>query len=218
MSVKRPGWQRHAPVLGALVLIGLLGAGVFYVISHSGGVQAPRVPEVQQISIVQPPPPPPPPPQVEPPPKPEMEEVKTPEPEPEPDQQAADDEPPPGDELGLDAEGTAGGDAFGLKGRKGGRSLVGGGDAKRWYAGLVQKDLQAALSSIDEVRKGRYTVVLKIWIAPDGRVSDSQLVRGSGDSTLDAALLSALNAGVRLSREPPDDLPQPIKLRISSRT
>ena len=82
----------------------------------------------------------------------------------------------------------------------------------------MQKDLQSALSAIDSVRKGRYTVILNIWVSQDGLVKDSELVRGSGDASIDEALTTALAAGLRLSREPPADMPQPIKLRITSRT
>lgn len=218
MAKKQQDWTRHLPVMGGAAVIALVGIALYFFVASTGGVQAPKEPLVQEISVIQPPPPPPPPPQVEPPPKPEMEEVKTPEPEPEPEQQADNDEPPPGEDLGLDAEGTAGSDGFGLKARRGGRSLIGGGDINKWYAGLVQKDLQSALSAIDSVRKGRYTVVLNIWVSQDGLVKDSELVRGSGDASIDEALTTALAAGLRLSREPPADMPQPIKLRITSRT
>src|SRR5262245_757872 len=77
---------------------------------------------VQEIKVIRPPPPeelPPPPP---PPPE---EEVDLNEPEPQPDPVASN-EPPPGN-LGLDAEGSAGSDGFGLMGRKGGRDLLGSG-------------------------------------------------------------------------------------------
>lgn len=218
MARRQQGFRRHLPAVGGAAVIALVGWGVWLFVQSTGGVQAPVQPEVQQISVVMPPPPPPPPPEVEPPPEPEMEEVEVPEPEPEPVEQAESDEPPPGEDLGLDADGVAGSDAFGLKARRGGRGLIGGGDIHKWYAGLVQKDLQAALAAIDEVRRGRYSVVLKIWLSSDGRIENSELVQGSGDSSIDQALTSALATGVRISREPPEDLPQPIRLRISSRT
>ncbi|WP_052700215.1 hypothetical protein [Methylocucumis oryzae] len=85
---------------------------------------------------------PPPPPKVEKPPEPEVKnEVEQPEPEPEEPLPDVADEPPPGD-LGLDAEGTAGSDGFGLAARKGGRGLLGGGgggDPYAWYGGLIKK-------------------------------------------------------------------------------
>lgn len=212
-------WRRHGPLAGGLLAVAAIACGLYLFFGKIGGGQPPKPPEVQQISIVQPPPPPPPPPEMEEPPPPEMEEVDVSEPEPEPiAEEAAPDEPLPGDELGLDAEGVAGADGFGLKARKGGRSLIGGGDPKKWYAGVIQTDLQKLLAEVDEIRKGRYAVIVRIWIDDEGRVAQAELERGTGDSTIDKSIESALASGARLSHAPPDDLPQPIRLRISSRS
>lgn len=218
MAKQKRGLKRYGPALGGSAVILLVGLGVYLFVASNGGVQAPRQPEVQQISVVMPPPPPPPPPALEPPPEPEVQEVDVPEPEPEPLAEDDSDAPPPGEDLGLDADGVAGSDGFGLAARKGGRGLIGGGDINKWYASLVQKDLQRALATENEVRQGRYTVVLKIWLAPDGRIEDSEMIQGSGDTDIDQALTAVLAGGVRISRAPPEDLPQPIRLRISSRT
>ena len=57
---------------------------------------------------------------------------------------ADNDNTPAGDKLGLDAEGGAGNDAFGLVGKKGGRSLLAGGNGMgaisllNKYAGYTQ--------------------------------------------------------------------------------
>lgn len=207
--------KRLTPIVGAAVVLAFIGWAAAAFVSSLGGVSQPTPPPVQQISLVVPPPPPP---KVEePPPEPEMEEVDVPDDEPMDDLADAD-EPPPGEDLGLDADGVAGSDAFGLKAKKGGRGLIGGGSAHKWYAGLIQKDLQATLAAIDDVRKGRYTVIVKIWLGDDGTVEDSELVRGSGDPNVDQALRNALASGVRVSRTPPEDLPQPIRLKISSRS
>jgi protein TonB len=205
--------RKWLPIAGAAALVMVLSGGAVAVIRMMSGTAAPQQPLVQQISIVLPPPPPPPP-KIE---QPEPEEVKIDEPEPEP---LADDssQDAPGDELGLDAEGVAGGDAFGLLAKKGGRGLLGDGDPFAWYAGLLQRDLQTALSDDDAIRSlGEYAVVVSIRLSPDGYIQDSRLLSGSNNPQLDAALRQALAAGVRISREPPEDLPQPIRLRISSR-
>lgn len=213
------GSRRWLPWVGGAVIFIGFGAIVYAMVSALSGTPPPQQPKVQQISIVQPPPPPPPPPEMEePPPEPE-EQVEVPEPEPEPVAEAEDsDEPPPGEDLGLDAEGAAGSDGFGLRAKKGGRGLIGGGDRNAWYAGILQRDLQSLLSSIDDVRKGRYSVVVRIWVTDDGAIKDSEIVSGSGDSAIDEALARALRGGARLSEAPPEDLPQPIKLQISSRS
>lgn len=211
-------WRRHGPIIGGLGVIAVVAGGLYSFFGGMGATLPPEPPAVQQISVVQPPPPPPPPPEIEEPPPPEMEEVEVVEPEPEPiADDAPADEPLPGDDLGLDADGVAGADGFGLKAKKGGRSLIGGGDRNKWYAGVIQNDLQASLSGIDEIRQGRYAVTVRIWIAADGKVESVDLVRSTGNSELDRLIEHALGGGLKLSSAPPEDLPQPVRIRISSR-
>ncbi|MCB1743773.1 MAG: energy transducer TonB [Gammaproteobacteria bacterium] len=210
------------PVLGVGVIVTLAGIAGYWMYSSMNGEPPPPPPKVQEISLVKPPPPPPPPEEKPPEPPPmEEEKVEVPEPEPVPEQlpDAPSDEPPPGTELGLDAEGGAGSDGFGLKGRKGGRGLLsGGGDARAWYARVVQQDIQNRLSQIEDVRTLDYTVVVKLWLTADGLVQSAVLERGTGNSEVDLKLQNALSGGFRLSEAPPADLPQPIRLRIRSRS
>ncbi len=210
--------RRWVAWVGGTAIFMVFGGVVYALVSVLSGTAPPPQPKVQQISIIQPPPPPPPP-EVTPPP-PEEEKVEIPEPETEPEPVAEDesDEPPPGEDLALDADGVAGSDGFGLRARKGGRGLLGGGDANRWYAGIVQNDLQRLLAGIDELRQGRYSIIVRIWLDEDGRLTRSELVDSSGDAGLDTAIREALESEARISQAPPSELPQPIKLRISSRT
>ena len=175
--------------------------------------------KIQPITILKPPPPPPPPPKIEKPPEPEVqekiEEVEKPEPEPLPD---VPDIKPEAD-TGLDAEGTAGSDAFGLVGRKGGRGLLGGGGGSPylWYAGTIKNSLEDIFSGHDELRKKKYSAVVKIWLSPDGSVTRYELARGSNDPDIDE-LLNKLMAKFRKANEaPPVGMPQPVKLKISTR-
>lgn len=206
--------KKWLPRAGAAVLVLALSGVSVALIRNMSGTSAPQQPLIQQISIVMPPPPPPPP-EIKPP-EPEVEELEIEEPEPLVEDDSAE---APGEELGLDADGVAGGDAFGLLAKKGGRGLLGGGDQNAWYAGILQRELQRLLSNDESIRGlGEYSVIVSISLSADGYVQDSQLLSGSNNPKLDAALRSALSAGVRLSREPPADLPQPIRLRISSRS
>jgi TonB family protein len=206
-----------APIAGGGLLLACFCGVIYAMVSALSSQAPPPKSRIQMISLVQPPPPPPPPKIEEPPPEPEVEEVDVPETETE--EMAESDEAPPGEELGLDAEGVAGGDAFGLAAKQGGRGLIGGAGSRfKWYAGVLETDIQRLLSEIEDVRKGRYTVIVRLWIGPDGIVEGSELVRGTGDAELDDALARALGNGLRMSRAPPEDLPQPIKIRITSRT
>ena len=211
--------KRYLPYAGGLVMVAVIIGGVYLFGKSLGGGQAPKQPEIQEISVVVPPPPPPPPPEMEPPPEPEIEEVDVPEPEPEPMEDVAEnDEPPPSDDLGLDTEGVAGSDGFGLKAKKGGRGLIGGGgDREAWYAQRLEKDIEAALARDGLLRKRDFSVTVRLWIAASGAISESQLVRGTGNVDLDNAIENALRQQARIREVPPDEM-QPITLRIMSRT
>lgn len=176
--------------------------------------------QVQQVSVVQPPPPPPPPPEVKPPPPPEVKEekIEEPEPEPEPEQQA--EEPPPGDQLGVDAAGGAGSDGFGLVGKKGGRGLIGGngtGNAIIYFGQQVGKEITNELMrSLNEKARGtKYSAVVHLWFGANGGINRLELANSSGVSEVDDALKSVLTR-FRTSQAVPPNMPQPLKVRIRS--
>lgn len=211
-------WRRRGPLLGGIAVLLMFGVAGWFAVRGLGGAGPPEPPKVQEISLVQPPPPPPPPPKVEEPPPPE-EQVEVPEPEPEPEpmpDEADSDEPPPGEDLGLDAEGVAGADGFGLRARKGGRGLIGGGDRNRWYVGVIQRDLQDLLAASDAAKGARYAVTVKLWISSAGEVERFELSDSTGDADTDKALREILG-GLRFDSPPPDDMPQPLKWRLSAR-
>ncbi len=170
---------------------------------------------VQEIQVIRPPPPPPPEEQPPPPPPEEDVEVKTPEEQPEPTPSNV---PPPGEQLGIDAEGTAGGDGFGLAARPGGRELLStGGSTLTWYAGLVQSAILERLQAEKEARTGSYSVRVQAWIRPDGTVERIRLAQSSGNPERDRAIERALAGISRISQPPPFEMPQPMNLRIVSR-
>mgnify|MGYP000324332616 CR=1 FL=1 len=185
--------------------------------------------KMTMITLVKPPPPPPPPPEEEPPPPEVEEEEELIEPEPEP-QEAMDDssdEPPAGENLGVDAEGGAGGDSFGLVGKKGGRSLIGGGLGSSallrkyaWYTRLLQNqvrdEMRRLLKETGGVPDGNYKVKVRIFLDDSGRVIDFRLLGSSGNERMDQALLDAL-PGIVLSEPPPPDMPLTMDLRISAK-
>jgi protein TonB len=203
-------------IIGGLILIVAIG----YVIKVIGNFisEAPKHEKrIQPITLLAPPPPPPPPPpKVEPPPpEPEMEKIEQEQPDPEPLPDVPDQQP--AGDTGLDAEGTAGSDAFGMVGRKGGKGLLGGGNPNAWYAGTIKASLIDILSEHDELRKKSYTAIVKIWLNPDGTVSRFDLAKGSNDPDIDKLLERLLAKFKKAGEAPPPGMEQPIKFKISSR-
>ena len=200
-------------VLGLSVT--LIGAGTFALMRNFLR-SPPGTPQkvVQEIHLIRPPPPPP---DLPPPPPPPEEEVEVRAPEQKPDPTPSN-EPPPGEQLGLDAEGTAGGDAFGLLGNKGGRDLLGqGGSAYVWYAGLVKTQILEQLNTEKQARHGEYSLMVRVWVRNDGSIDRVRVVGSSGNRERDEAIEQALSRMGRLSQAPPADMPEPISLRIVSR-
>lgn len=206
--------RRYGPLaligVGVVAVVALMG---WFVLSAMGEPVQSNRKNIQQVQIIRPPPPPdvpPPPPEVK-------EEVVVPEPEEPP--QAESNDPPPGD-LGLDANGVAGGDAFGLLARKGGRDLIGSSDGDRfgWYGNVIRNDLLSRLAEIRDIRRDRYSIVVRLWLGPDGRVERFSLATSTGNKDLDQDLTAAIQSLGRVSEQPPEGMPQPIRLRIVSRT
>jgi protein TonB len=213
---KKSHKYRFLPMILLGLFVTVLGVGAFALVR--GFLQsAPGQPKqlVQEIHIIRPPPPPPdlPPP---PPPPPEAK-VNIPDPAQKPDPTPSH-EPPPSAHLGLDAEGGAGGDAFGLVGNKGGRDLLGsGGSAFAWYAGLLKSEILDHLQEEKQARDGEYTITVRVWVASDGTIERVRIAQSSGSPVRDRAIEATLGHLSRLSQGPPTDMPQPISLRIVSR-
>lgn len=215
----KPAWLRWGGAALALVVAVLLVLWLRDVLL-SGKPSKPM--KLQQITLIRPPPPPPKPPE-EKPPEPEVkEEVKLDQPTPEEPQPA--DAPPPGADLGVDADGTGDGDGFGLVGKKGAGDLIGGGGGGNpWgrYDALLNEAVSGAFQQAlarDKTLKGKnYKVVVKVWIDSSGKVTRSALVDSTGDARADEVLKEALNNMRALRDVPPADMPQPVKIRVTSR-
>jgi len=193
------------------LILGLLAYGARALMNEAA---APKRHQVQQISLVRPPLPPPPPPQEERPKEEVKQEIKQPE--------QKDDSPPADAPLGLDANGTSGSDGFGLAARPGGRELAlgdkGTGDGRGFlfYANQLQAQLQDELNQQKKLRGSDYRATVAVWIGADGRVQRVDLTGSTGDPDTDQ-LLRATIADARRLKAPPENMPQPVRLRITSR-
>lgn len=211
---RKSGLYRHLPILILGFSVALIGSCAFALLRsflHGGSPHPQQV--VQQIQLIRPPPPPP----NLPPPPPPPPEVKVHIPTPQKTPQPTPDHPPPSQQLGLDAKGGAGSDAFGLAARPGGQDLIGeGASAFVWYAGLLKDQILNQLGAQPEVRSTTYSVVVSVWIGDDGTIQRVRIAQSSGDERRDHSIEEALARLGRLSQPPPADMPEPITLRIVS--
>ncbi|MEA2084745.1 MAG: TonB C-terminal domain-containing protein [Thermodesulfobacteriota bacterium] len=181
--------------------------------------------QIQMITLVKPPPPP----EIEEePPEPEEQEEKIEEPEPEaPAEDEAPDEPPPGEQLGLDADGSAGLDGFGLKAKKGGRALIGS-DMNNaelmhkyaWYTRLIEelirKKVQEVLDKDGGIPSGDYKTTIRIVLDAIGNIIDYSIYERSGMDRIDKAIEKVMRS-TRVKESPPAGMPKAIRLRITSK-
>jgi protein TonB len=232
MSGKKRTLRSRLPAITGLLFMALFTAGVIWLVKgFIDNAEPPEKTRVQKISLVKPPPPKP--------------EEKLPEPEkmeqeqprqdevqldapPTPDQ-PQDEGPPPGEQLGLDADGSGSGDGFGLAARKGGRDITTLGSGPKlnqgnpwgWYDALLNDGVNSAFQKAlarEEALKGKsYKVIVKVWIDGGGNVTRAALVDSTGDARADEVLKDALRDMRALREGPPADMPQPVKIRVTSR-
>jgi len=204
-------------IIGGLILVGAIVL-IVHLISNMEDKPAKKERKIQKITLAEPPPPPPPP-KIEKPPEPESEQKIEEQAEPEPESEPMPDVAPPGD-LGLDAEGTAGSDSFGLAARKGGKGLLGGGGGGSpfaWYGNMAKSDIANMLNDTENLRRKAYTAIIKLWVDADGTIEKFELARGSNDAEIDDLLEKIISKYKRINESVPPGMPQPIKLKITSR-
>ncbi len=218
-SAKKTWGKRIALATGLLlVLYGLVVTFQYLFSSHAQQKKA-----VTTIKILPDTPPPPPPPPKEPPkeqPKEQPKEMKVEPPKPQ--------EVPPVPAEALKMEGDAGegpspfqsgtvtndykgGDVGTMIGGKKGLS------AFAWYTSQVKARIEEALSEKKELSHVTYRLVVHVWIARDGRTERAELQGSSGDPVSDEYIRKALAEMRPITEAPPEDMPQPVKLRISSK-
>ena len=216
------GSSRLKVALLGLGLVLLMAAAIWLLITYLSGPSA-KPSAIRQIALIKQPPQPPPPKPPEKPPEPPKikEEVKIDQPkdEPKPDEPKAADEKPASDKpLGVDAEGGAGSDGFGLAGNKGGRDfLTTGGGGGAYYSGLLQRQFFEALTRNRKVLKDEFRVVVRVWLGVDGRVQKADIVTGSGNAKVDDLIQVTLLEMTPLRDIPPSSM-RPMQLRLSNRS
>jgi periplasmic protein TonB len=207
---RRYAWKIGGGLVGVLLIAGF----VWFVHTMMNAKTSKQQRQVQMVQIIRPPPPPP----EQPPPPPEKIQETLPKDEPEPTPK--ENESRPEQPLGLDADGAAGGDAFGLEARHGGSDLVGGNGtaAFAWYTNRLKDQLLQKLGADSRLGSKRFSVSVRVWIENDGRIREFKLTSTTGSAELDQRIQSDLASLTRLSDAPPLEMPQPISLKIVSHT
>jgi protein TonB len=215
-------WQRFAPHAFSIVVMCLLAYFVYRVVTGDPTTRK-NVSQVVTVKLVQPPPPPPPPP------KPEEQTRDKPEPKPEPLEKpipaaqppplAAPSEGPPGPPgppgvAGLPGGGAPGGVAGGGGGTGAGTGT--GGNPFGAYTALLQSRVQSAVQRQPALRRSRYHVEVRVWLAADGAPKRVELGSTLGNPELDRQFRETLLSMGRLPQAPPAQMPQPVVLRVNS--
>lgn len=194
----------------------------------------PGKPSQKQITMVklQTPPPPPKPPEKppEPPPPKPKEEVKLDEPKPTEQPKPAEAPPAPAaPALGVDAQGSGAGDGFGLNSNPGGRDLapatIGGGSATTgntavtraqytFYRDVIVRHLAEVLGKVPELKDEDLTIPVAVWLDKAGRIERVEIQSTGMSNDRIQLVRNALLSGPVVRQAPPDNMPQPLRLKI----
>ena len=219
---------RHRASVITLGIGALLAALLLYALLHTARQPVVHQAPVITMVIIQPPKPPPPPPPL---PQPKMitqPKMAVPEQKPViPNQppKAAPPKPagPPAPALGTSIHNNGPADSFDLSGDTSGNGLVGGGGGggggSRWgyYAGMVQSQIEAALSRNPVTRDASAGLEVRIWADAGGLVTRVALVKSSGDPAVDSAIENDVLAHMQL-QPPPADMPMPMVMSLTGQS
>jgi periplasmic protein TonB len=217
-SVNRLWIKRIAIALAALLVLGAIGYGVKSLMSGSG---APQKKQKTTIKLLPDTPPPPPPPPKEPPkeqPKPDApKEIKVEQPKPA--------EAPPAENIKMEGPAGDGPSPFqagavnnDYKGGDVSTKIGGDGGAKfSWYAGVLKSQIEDILDKNKEKISGKYKIIVTVWVSPSGKVDKLDLSGGDVSPDVEKAVKNVLENMPPIREQMPESMPQPIKLRITSR-
>jgi len=231
-------------VIPVVALIAVSVIVSMLIMAMSGDKKVRRKSEVRSVTLVKPPPPPKikeklPEPEIE---KEEIvknedmkQQIVEMEPEPlagpdKPEEASDDDTKAMDDQLGVDADGSGGADGFGLRSKKGGRSILSGGGGGGgsgngngrfgWYTSMVQKTISDTVREFLEknggIPDGELKALVRVELDDNGRIINYKLLRSSGNQRMDSAILKAL-ASTGFDEIPPFDMPRALRFRVSSR-
>lgn len=207
---------RVGVALLVLLVLAAIGFGILKLMS--GG--APHKKQVTTIKLLpDTPPPPPPPPPKEPPkeqPKEQPKEIKVEQPKPA--------ETPPAEQLKMEGAAGDGPSPFAAgtvnNEYKGGevKTIGSDGGAKfNWYAGVVKSQIEDALERDKELSVAQYKLVVTVWLNQSGKIDKLEFANVDASDEILKKIRSVLEGMSAMRDSPPQDMPQPIKLRVAAK-
>ena len=207
-------------IIGVMLALVVAGGAVSLFKASGGKSHNSMLKKNDVVTITLPPPPPPPLPPPPPPPPPKEQEMV----QQQPVDTIPEDNPTPAQEdPGLSTNIVGGnGPDLGLRAGSGNgnRNRIGSGRRSgKWdhYAVSVQKTIAETLRHNSGVRHATFSLQVRVWADPTGRITRAALAGSSGDPAVDNAIKNNALAGLQLPEPPPADMPMPITMRISAR-
>ena len=142
------------------------------------------------------------------------------------------DNTPAGENLGVDADGKAGGDSFGLVGKKGGRSILAGSGGNGmgrlsllskfgWYTQIVETEIRKkVMKHLDEdggIPRGKLQAVVQVSVNNVGAIVKYKIIGSSGNHKMDEAVKQSIS-DIKISEPPPDGMPRTMSIRVTSQS
>jgi len=130
-------------------------------------------------------------------------------------------------DLGVEGEGEAGSDAFGLRAKRGGRDILldvphGGGTGNapgyKVFANRLAAEIATELREVPELRTSAYSLHVRVWVDGGGRIARCELLTGSGQRSVDLVVQRELTRSNVCVGAPPPDFPNPVVLEVRSKT
>lgn len=214
-ELERSDASRRWRMIGGALLVVTAVAVVIYLLQGMGKSGPVQHKQVTRITVLPdtPPPPPPPPPKEQPK---ESKDIKQDQPRPVELPQEAQQlkmEGAAGDGPSPFAAGAVANDYIGGKVGDG----SGGGMQFAFFSNALQRHIQDELARDRKIKLRDYRITVKVWISPDGAIRRAELTDSTGNPDTDSAIRAALTSLGPMRTAVPDNLPQPIKLRITNR-
>jgi protein TonB len=213
-EIQQAPWIIWAKRGGGAVLGLVMLFGVIYLGKELSAPASQKQKQVAKIKIVPDTPPPPPPPEIKRPEPKEVKEAKVEQPKPQPAPQDT-------EQIKMEGKGSdnglAGVAAGTVRSDYVGGNIGDGGSRFQGYLGNLQIELNRALQKMDKLRLTDYRIVVRVWLSADGMVSRAELVGSTGNADIDERIQTALSQLPPLRERPPEGLPQPIRVRLTSR-